>query len=65
MGTTLSISSLVFILLKLIEGRLQTAVSPSIFSFSTINIRFPCKESKAVILLALNDPRIREREIEA
>ncbi len=34
-GTTLSISSFVLILDKFTEAKLQTAVSPSIFSFST------------------------------
>ena len=51
-GTTLSIASFEFIFDRFIDAKLQTAVEPSIFSFSTIYIGIPPKESKAVTFLA-------------
>jgi len=41
-----------FILERFTEAKLQTAVSPSIFSFSTIHILFPFRVSSAVIFFA-------------
>ena len=52
MGTTLAISSCVWIFERLIEAKLHTAVSPSLFSLSTIHIFFPLMLSSAVTFLA-------------
>jgi hypothetical protein len=49
---TLSISSFVWTFERFTEARLQTAVFPSFFSFSTINISLSPSESRAVIFLA-------------